>query len=74
MEISFSLRVDTNQPDAVRAELVESRADGKTVISIALTLSNQIAHQPLAAVQAEVVRLAIADLQDLHARLLATAS
>ena len=74
MELSFSLRVDTNKPDAVRAELVESKADGRTVISITLTLSNQIARQPLAAVQAEVVRLAIADLQDLHARLLATAS
>jgi hypothetical protein len=69
MELKFSLTVDTAQPDAVRAELTESKTNGRTVITIAMTLANRIAHQTLTAAQAEVVALAIADLQDLHARL-----
>lgn len=74
MELKFSLTVDTSQPDAVRADLTESKANGRTVITVAMTLANRYGHQSLAAVQAEVVALAIADLQDLHARLESIAS
>lgn len=74
MELKFSLTVDSAQPTQVRAELTESKTNGRTVITIAMTLANRIGLQTLAQVQAEVAALAIADLQDLHARLESIAS
>lgn len=71
MEKSFKLTMDIEKPDAVRAELLYTKADGRTVISIAMTVPNEIAAQTVAQAQAEVLRMAISDLEQERAALLA---
>lgn len=66
MEKSFKLTLDTDKPDALRAELVFSKTDGRTVITVAMTVGNQTGHLPLMAAQADVIRMAMADLQEEH--------
>lgn len=63
MEKSFRLSMDTAKPDGLRAELQFGKDLGRTVITIAMTIPNQIAAETVAKAQAEVLRLAIADLE-----------
>lgn len=63
MEKSFHLVMTSDRTDRVRAELHTGTANGETRIQISMWLPNCQSARPLAEVQAEVLRLAIADLE-----------
>lgn len=70
MEKSIRLSVDTANPDRLHVEMTTGKAAGRTVITISMSVPNQVESIPLAQLQAEVLRMAIADLQEERSALL----
>ena len=73
MEKSFRLSTQMDNGDALRAQLQFAKAEGRTVITIDMTVPNQLSQMSLAQAQAEVLRMAIEDLQAERAAHLALA-
>ena len=72
MEKRFTLSINPEHGPGLRAEIVFSKASGRTVITAGMSVPNQVGHLTLLQAQAEVLRMAIADLTEERDALLRT--
>ena len=71
MEKSFRMSIDTEAPHkGLRADLVFSKEDGRTRITVSMGVPNRIGHLAILQAQADVIRMAMDDLQREHDSLL----
>lgn len=63
MNNSFKLELLRSPEGALRAELVHVSEPGHTVITIAMTIPNQLGQLSILQAQAEVLRMACSDLE-----------